>query len=149
MISIKKLATVGAAAGLLFGSAMPVLAWDGFPGSGQVNFARVWNNVTASSNTGGNSVNGNSDNNAIVTGDAATIVGVSNKVNKNVSVGCGCVDFQLNAARIGNRVSASSNSGYNSVNGNSDDNVIVTGSAGTGVAVSNVVNKNVSVGWWD
>ena len=145
MISIKRLATVGAAAGLLLASAVPAFA--NFDGSGQLNFARVWNNVTASSNTGGNSVNGSSDNNTVWTGNAGTLVGVSTVANKNVSVGCGCVDFQLNSARVGNRVTASSNSGYNSINGSSDDNFIWTGDAGTGVAVSTVVNKNVSVGW--
>ena len=145
MISTKKLATIGAAAALFAATAMPAFA---FGGGGQLNFARIWNGIEAVSNTGGNNVNGEvEDNSSTDTGDAATGVAVTNLANKNLNVStCGCSGFQLNSARIGNMVGAVSNTGENNVNGEVEGSTD-TGNATTGVLVTNVVNKNVSFGF--
>ena len=165
MISIKKLATAGAAAGLLFRSAMPAFADFnlGFSNGDveQSNSAFIFNGVSASSNTGNNNA-GNlavvSVGNDITTGNATTVVGVTNVANKNVAVdGCGCNDVnigvgngdleQSNRVAVVNLVGASSDTGDNNA-GNlavlSVGNDIQTGNAGTGVSVTNVVNKNVA-----
>jgi len=147
MISTKKLATIGAAAALFAATAMPAFA---FGGGGQLNFARIWNGIEAVSNTGGNNVNGDvEDESSTNTGNAETLVGVTNLANKNVNISsCGCDSFQLNSARIGNRVLAVSNTGENNVNGEvEDESSTDTGNATTGVLVTNVVNKNVSFGF--
>lgn len=146
MISTKKLVTIGAAAALFAATAVPAFA-NGF-GGGQLNFAHIWNGVSASSNTGGNVVSGEvEDGSSVRTGNAATGVEVTNLANKNVKVGWGG-SFQLNSAHVGNMVSASSNTGRNVVGGEVEDGSSVgTGNASTGVVVTNVVNKNVSVGF--
>lgn len=143
MISIKKVATIGAAAAIFAATAVPAFAHSS---SGQFNLAKIWNNVSASSNTGSNSIVGGEDGSTILTGNAGTLVGVSNVANKNVKVGsCGCGGSQTNIAKIGNKVSASSNTGGNTIVNGEDGSGIGTGDAGTAVVVSNVVNKNVSV----
>jgi len=173
MISIKKLATVGAAAGLLFGSAMPAFAghWRSSDDLiiNQTNNADIQNRVFANSNTGNQSIGGggggslslNEDgdgdhgrrsrgNFALRTGDAETGVLVENIANSNdVEVsGCGCFDdvtiTQTNGATINNGVFANSNSG-NQTLGRGSNKAIRTGNALTGVAVANLVNSNVAV----
>lgn len=169
MISIKKLATVGASAGLLFGSAMPAFAghWrsDDDLNITQSNTANITNRVFANSNTGNQSVGGNGGshslggggghhgsrgNLAVRTGDAETGVLVGNIANSNDADvdGCGCFDDvtinQSNNANINNLVLANSNSGNQTLGGGSNK-AIGTGNAYTGVAVANVVNSNVAV----
>jgi len=88
MISIKKLATVGAAAGLLLASAMPAFAWhwsDDDLVVSQGNTAIVNNNVGAVSNTGLNGVGGGKFV-MVKTGDAYSDAVVINTVNKNVAI---------------------------------------------------------------
>lgn len=89
MISTKKLVTIGAAAAIFAATAVPALASNNHSSSGQFNFAKIWNGISASSNTGGNVVNGEVERGSTNTGDAGTGVVVSNVVNKNVSVGFG------------------------------------------------------------
>ena len=172
MISIKKLATVGAAAGLLFGSAMPAFAghWRSSDdlNINQTNGATVDNSVLANCNTanqtmggggghnalstngGGGGHRGSRDNLAIGTGDAETGVWVDNKVNKNIAKvdACECFDDvtinQTNGATVTNRVLANSNTG-NQALGGGPNKAIHTGNALTGVSVTNLVNKNVVV----
>jgi len=84
MISIKKLATVGAAAGLLAASALPVLADDELEVE-QENKAYVRNDVDSEANTGKNDIGGGR---VVImrTGDAFSWPTVTNVVNKNVAV---------------------------------------------------------------
>ena len=147
MISTKKLATIGAAAALFAATAVPAFA---FGGGGQLNFAEILNGVVAGSNTGGNIIEGEvEDGSSVKTGDAGTLVGVTNVANKNVNVsGCGCRSFQMNSAGVLNEVLAGSNTGGNIIGGEVEDGSSVkTGDATTGVVVANVVNKNVSFGF--
>ncbi len=146
MISTKKLVTIGAAAALFAATAVPAFA--GHFGGGQFNFAGIRNSIVAGSNTGNNNVKGEIEHGGSTkTGDATTVVGVSNIANKNVNVSsCGCKNSQKNVALIGNSVVAGSNTGNNNVRGEVEGSTS-TGDAGTGVVVSNVVNKNVNVGF--
>ncbi len=148
MISTKKLVTIGAAAAIFAATAVPAFA--GRSHGGQFNFAGIRNSVVAGSNTGNNNVGGEVDHGAKTsTGDASTGVLVSNLANKNVNVSsCGCKNSQKNVALIGNDVVAGSNTGNNNVGGEVEGS-ISTGDATTGVVVSNIVNKNVSVGLSD
>ena len=155
MISIKKLATVGAAAGLLAASALPVLAW----GSDdlditQKNKAYVKNDITATSNTGGNKIKANDDvkGGKIKTGDAFTGVDVTNVLNSNEATVDSCECFndvtinQKNKAKVKNYVTADSNTGDNKIKAGDDVKwgKIKTGDAFTGVSVSNILNSNVA-----
>jgi hypothetical protein len=151
MISVKKLATVGAAGGLLLASTMPAFAFGGHHGGGssleqENKNTNVTNTVSASSNTGNNTSSGGhhwwGGGNSITTGDASTYVDVLNKVNKNkVELpSCRCfkkVEQENKNTNVTNTVSASSNTGYNTGKN------ITTGAASTGVIVTNVVNKNI------
>ncbi len=163
MISTKKLATIGAAAALFATTAMPAFAYHR---SGvnldQSNSAFVMNNVDANSNTGDNTLRGSG---RIRTGDAATVVDVTNLVNSNDATvnTCGCrgkVDVdQTNRAFVMNNVDANSNTGDNSVRGSRHhhdseyssfgggygSSSIKTGDAFTGASVTNLVNSNVAV----
>ena len=86
MISIKKLATVGAAGGLLLASAVPAFAlFDDDLVIGQGNTAIVTNNVGANANTGLNGVGGGKIV-VVWTGGAQSQATVSNVVNKNVAI---------------------------------------------------------------
>lgn len=165
MISVKKLATIGAAAGLLLGSAIPAFAdhWDDL-NINQTNQADIENNILANSNTGNQSIGDggwsfpfcdgdpcdSEGNFALGTGNAATVVEVANVANSNDADvdSCGCFDDvtinQTNTANIGNNILANSNSGNQSF-GDGSNLAIHTGNAFTGVAVANVVNSNVAV----
>lgn len=139
----------------------------------QTNEANIDNNVSANSNTGGNDANRNTGGAVSVdTGDAKTLVGVSNTVNSNTADvdNCNCdmdadvlisgngdgsrnnanLDMtnttqvaQTNDADIDNRVDANSNTGKNDANRNTGGDVeVVTGNAWTGVWVDNLANSN-------
>ena len=153
MISIKKLATVGVAAGLLAASALPVLAnGDGIEQENKG--TKVKNDITATSNSGGNKIKAYDDVKGakIKTGDATTIVEVLNKVNSNKLIApCECVDGEDGIeqenkwTKVKNYVTADSNTGDNKIKSSSDDvkwAKIKTGDAYTGVSISNYVNKN-------
>ncbi|KKS12729.1 MAG: hypothetical protein UU67_C0043G0003 [Candidatus Daviesbacteria bacterium GW2011_GWB1_41_5] len=150
MISIKKLATVGAAGGLLLASAVPAFAlFDDDLVIGQGNTAIVTNNVGANANTGLNGVGGGKFV-MVKTGDALAIAGASTTANKNVAVvaGCNCFDDvtvgQGNTAIVTNNVGANANTGLNGVGGGKIV-VVWTGGAQSQATVSNVVNKNVAI----
>src|SRR3972149_795068 len=156
MISIKKLATVGAAAGLLLASAMPAFAWhwsDDDLVVSQGNTAIVNNNVGAVSNTGLNGVGGGKVV-MVKTSDAVAIAGASTTANKNVAVvaGCNCFDDvtigQGNTAIVNNNVGAVSNTGLNGVGGGKFV-MVKTGDAVAIAGASTTAKKNVAVvaGW--
>src|SRR3990167_9861315 len=155
MISVKKLATVGAAAGLLLASAMPVLASHSDDlDITQKNKAYVKNGITATSNTGGNKIKAVDDvkGGKIKTGDATTGVEVINLLNSNEATvdACECFDDvtinQKNKAKVKNYVTADSNTGDNKIKAGDDVKwgKIKTGDAFTGVSVSNILNSNVA-----
>ncbi|MBI3282643.1 hypothetical protein HYZ70_01030 [Candidatus Curtissbacteria bacterium] len=163
MISIKKLATIGAAAGLLAASAMPVFA-DG-PFILQKNKGKVINIVTTTANSGGNlnvAENGSdglaiNKDNSIDTGNAIATSTVKTALNTNiVKADCGCLDdgtvIQLNKwGKVVNVVDTTANSGLNAnVAENGSDglainknNSINTGNATATSTVKSIVNTNV------
>lgn len=139
----------------------------------QGNTANVLNNVSVSSNTGGNRATDNGGEEvAIETGNATTDVTVRNALNKNVAeVDCcptGDVDvkvsnngrnsdnrvdlglnnsvglYQTNNADVDNIVNVDSNTGRNRAADNSGDVVIDTGRATTVVDVATAANMNVA-----
>lgn len=122
--------------------AMPALASHSHGNTTTItneNDATVKNYVDASANTGGNTANGGNGGNVsnsgtggnggwggtIGTGDATTLVSISNKVNTNVADvnTCGCSGRNTltvsneNDAYVKNRVDANSNTGDNTANG--------------------------------
>ncbi|WKZ26050.1 MAG: hypothetical protein QY322_01930 [bacterium] len=135
------------------------------------NYAYVENNISSSSNTGGNTVeNGLSSN--IQTGDAYSVVSVLNNVNTNVvdskvhlvtinifgnltgniilpeykdsgsCVSCSSnIDLSSDAS-VNNNISSSSNTGENSTIGNGLSS-IETGDSQSVVNVVNIVNTNI------
>ncbi len=165
MISIKKVATIGATVALLSAAAVPAFAGN-FSHSGnstdidQKNKATITNDVDSSSNTGKNTGSSSScswlcfgsKGSKVETGNAKTEVSVATVANSNsadVST-CGCqsnkhgknssnkVDVdQSNKATITNDVDSKSNTGKNT------GNYVETGNAKTDVAVLTVVNENV------
>lgn len=140
----------------------------------QDNYANISNNVNASSSTGSNSANKNTNGEvSISTGDASTGVAVSNSANSNVAniEGCCAVDasveisgngadsrneaglslgtstevFQTNVAHIDNDIDADSDTGNNEADKNTGGNVeVTTGNADTTVLVDNVANSNLA-----
>jgi len=150
MISIKKLATVGAAAGLLAASAMPVFASHSDDlDIDQKNGAIVKNNTVTVANTGLNSIGGGK---LVIqkTGNALAQADVSTVANKNVAVvkDCDCFDDvdidQKNFAYVKNNTVTVANSGKNTIGGGK---LVIqkTGNATAVAWVTNVVNKNVTV----
>lgn len=156
MISKTKLVTAGAAVALFATSAIPVFASHSDDLLlKQKNWGYVKNNITATSNTGNNSIDAEDDIKGakIKTGDAMTGVEVVNLVNSNdASVdSCGCFDDvtirQKNGAKVKNYIDASSDTGNNSIDAEDDDvkwSRIRTGDALTGVSVASIVNSNVA-----
>ncbi len=169
MISIKKLATVGAAASILAFSAAPALASDG---SGAEIIQKnsdttVTTTIDASSNSGSNQIKAigtdgcgcspsDASNSSIETGSATTTVKVKNNVNKNlVDASCGCLSdssaevIQKNKKTTVTTIvdDAKANSGKNKIKaidgGNASGSEITSGNAKTKVSVKNVVNKNI------
>lgn len=141
----------------------------------QTNTANVENNVDASSDTGNNSADDNTGGDvSIDTGDAKSIVEVSNALNSNeASVDCGgCpsdvsvevsgngtysdndVDLKLgntkwvtqtNTANVENNVDVNANSGYNDADDNTGGSVeIDTGKATAVAKVNTMANANVA-----
>ena len=166
MISIKKLATVGAAGALLLASAVPVFATGGHHRSNdelnidQDNDATIINVVETEANTGDNSIGGrhSSGSGRISTGDAYADGLVSTEANLNraeLDVRCGCYDEveldQDNDAFVLNKVETEAETGDNSVSGGSSrhhhggGSVIRTGDASALSTVFTVVNKNVAI----
>ena len=143
MISIKKIATVGIAAGLLATSAMPAFA-NGRHHRGsdddltvaQSNSAFVGNLVVTRADTGDNYIGGGSNhsrghrsggsNSKIVTGDASADALVTTEANSNSAsvAGCGCFDdvsiAQSNEALVLNGVFTTADTGDNSISGGSN-----------------------------
>src|SRR3989344_7714145 len=148
MISIKKLATVGAAAGLLAASALPVLADDELEVE-QENKAYVRNDVDSEANTGKNDIGGGRFV-LMSTGNATSYVDVSTTANKNVAIveDCDCFDEleveQENKAYVRNDVDSEANTGKNDIGGGRGV-IMRTGDAFSCPTVTNVVNKNVAV----
>jgi len=168
MISIKRLATVGAAGALLLASAVPVLASDRHHRSNdelninQGNLAIVVNDVDNTADTGDNSIGGRHSGGSgrIVTGDALADVLVQTTANENsatVDVRCDCFDDvsvnQGNLAFVWNDVDNKADTGDNSVSGGSSSrhhhksggSVIRTGDATAIGTVQTLVNRNVAV----
>lgn len=163
MISMKKLGTFAAAAGLFASTAVPALAWEG-PFSWnddelsvrQKNSATVNNYVDAKANTGDNSITADYDDverSKIHTGNATALADVYTEVNENKAEveACEC-DFdsvkvkQRNSAYVNNYVDAKAKTGDNSIY--ADDDVershIHTGNAYATAVVTNLVNRNVA-----
>ncbi len=149
---LKKLAVAGASVALLAVTAMPAFAdWSGL---NLTNNAVLFNTVNTSSNTGNNylkswedELNGGS----IHTGNALSQGQLGNVVNSNslsdIQVGFsedwGGLNV-ANGATLYNTVNTSSNTGSNYIKGEGvDGGSIVTGGAGAGSVVTNVVNTNV------
>ncbi len=138
----------------------------------QNNTANISNNVEATANTGNNDANRNTGGDvSIDTGDADTVVGVSNTVNSNEAEVDGCCNvdtdvlisgngadsdntvnlaqssntgvFQDNYASIKNYVYADSDTGNNDANRNTGGSVeVTTGNADTAVIIVNNANSN-------
>ncbi len=115
------------------------------------NQAQVANQVSTSSNTGGNSINGKVlvSNGVILTGNALGQSQVDNQVNTNSVNSCSCLGPQAisvsNSANVVNHVSTTANTGGNSINAGLavQGGAISSGDAGASSAVSNVVNTNL------
>lgn len=156
MISVKKLATVGAAGGLLLASAMPVFAshWD--IKVEQSNKGKVENNVTTQANTGdnGNFAEDDVKYSDITTGDASATSDVRTKLNKNFAKvdNCECEDDvkvkQENKwGSVKNNVTTQANTGLNANVAGDDvkNSNITTGNATATSTVKSKVNKNVAI----
>lgn len=138
----------------------------------QNNEAKIENNISANSSTGGNSASRNTGGDVKVdTGDADTTVNVSNSANTNVATVdcCEAKDtnvvvsgngdnsdnkvklgqnsntnvYQTNDANIKNKVDANSTTGKNDADRNTGGDVkVYTGDATTSVTVENAANMN-------
>jgi hypothetical protein len=139
----------------------------------QTNTANITNDVNATANTGNNDANRNTGGHVSVdTGDAKTLVGVSNTANTNAAdvTNCNCgtdakvlisgngagsdnaatlglasntIVAQSNNADITNRVDADASTGYNRANRNTGGSVeVTTGKALTNVEIMNNANAN-------
>lgn len=138
----------------------------------QNNEAKIENNISANSSTGGNSASRNTGGDVKVdTGDADTTVNVSNSANTNVATVdcCEAKDtnvvvsgngdnsdnkvklgqnsstnlYQTNDANIKNKVDANSTTGKNDADRNTGGDVrVLTGDATTSVTVENAANMN-------
>lgn len=139
----------------------------------QTNEANISNDVNADANTGGNSANRNTGGGVTVdTGDAKTLVGITNTANSNSAEveNCNCetdaevlisgngagsknqaglglvsttVVAQDNDADIDNKVNADATTGDNKANRNTGGDVeITTGNAFTHVEIANEANAN-------
>jgi len=139
-----------------------------------VNDARIYNDVDARANTGGNSASTNTLGGTIKTGDASLNVTVSNVANVNTTnitsafaggaqnVGGNGITgpystnrvllqntfdsnvYNSNTADIKNDVDVKSNTGYNDANTNTGPASIDTGDAWLGLVVGNHVNDNLT-----
>lgn len=187
----KKVAAAIASAGLLVNAALPVFATEiiiSGNGAGSDNFAEVnqnttttvsqdnnafvVNNVDSSAKTGGNTAEFNTGGGVVIgTGDATSVVDVSNTLNTNsAAVACcetGGTDVlikdngaftlnnvklnqnntvvvdQDNNAMVMNYVDSDADTGNNKAGLNTGgDVVILTGKAGSGVTVSTQANSN-------
>ena len=161
MISIKKVATLSAAAGMLAMSAMPAFAGFWFSNDElvikQKNSGAVKNYIDTHVNTGKNSsgnetistfgfgrFGGWGGHQSSSTGDAAAVVEVNTGLNSNVAAvdACGCFDDvtirQKNRGYVKNDIDTWVNTGKNSTGGN-------TGDALAGISVTTVVNDNVAI----
>ncbi len=115
------------------------------------NDASIDNQVSADSNTGYNEVKGNGQDPFIQTGDASSDNWVESKANDIQSEidakAQQTSDLQVshgNQASVKNKVSATSNTGYNRANFNTGEVAIVTGKASSSNTVLNMVNSVVS-----
>lgn len=136
------------------------------------NTANLENNVHSTANSGGNAVNYNTGVGAVATGDAVNSTSIDNNVNSNVthidaapagSVSAGNVATGANSvnnasavstnnvsvtntneANITNNVSTTSNTGGNSVSGNTCGGAVTTGDAALSFGVSNSGNSNTT-----
>jgi hypothetical protein len=141
----------------------------------QTNNAAVTNNISASTNTGGNDANQNTSGDVLIkTGDATTDVSVENILNSNHAVvdccNVGDTDleiskngaytdndiklkddsdislYQTNNAAVTNNVDADAKTGKNNANQNTGGNVAIsTGDATSLVDVSTAANANYAV----
>lgn len=138
------------------------------------NTAQVYNRVDAWSETGNNSADFNTGPGSVVSGNADTWVGVNTHVNDNLNdiwVGAGgggntavndttgpfstnYIDIfnssnvsvrNVNDALIANRVSAGSETGFNSASFNTLGGDVDSGDADTGVGINNQANLNTTL----
>lgn len=152
MISIKKLATIGAAGGLLLASAVPALAFGDGDFTFNFNKGAVSNLVVTKANTGLNSIGSGEDvdDSGIGTGDAGAIAEVKTVLNSNINGSCGCLGdsatVNINKGFVGNSVFTKSNTGLNSMGANDDvsSSAILTGNALSASVVTSVVNTNIN-----
>lgn len=155
-MNFKKIAITAAATGAILLSAMPAFAngWHRSSGVSVRNSGEIESTVNTSANTGGNTVNGSrshhhhSTGGLIVTGDAAASSDVLNQILTSSSCGCntdgedhrgGSVSVR-NSGDVESTVNTRANTGRNTVNGGG---TVVTGDAGAGALVTNVVDTNV------
>lgn len=149
---IKKLAVVGVGAAMFLAAAVPAFAVT--PTTLINNTASVMNSVNTSADTGYNGITslfGDLFANYITTGAAIAGSTVTNQVNTNHVTNCLCDDNVTvnNGAGVTNLVNTSADTGYNEILSDSIDSVlgsvnsIVSGTALSQAAVTNVVNTNV------
>ncbi len=122
----------------------------------QTNSAEVQNNVTANSNTGGNSANNNSGNTSIQTGNTSSNTEVSSSANSsNLNLCCpsptpaGSVTISGNGANSQNNVNVTSNNQTNvtiTQLANIQNNITVHSNTGNNITNNNSGNISITTG---